>query len=131
MNLANLLVRAGRSRREAPAVGIGPDALWTYGELARRAAVMAGGLRRGYGLAPGEPVALVMKNCPEFLELLYACWHAGLAAVPVNAKLHPTELGYILGHSRARLCFASLWRRTFCVASFMTRIMHQTEVAWA
>src|SRR5262249_27336568 len=34
-------------------------------------------------------------------------WHAGLAAVPANAKLHGRELGYILQHSGARLCFAS------------------------
>ena len=32
---------------------------------------------------------------------------AGLVAVPVNAKLHPRELAYILEHSSARLCFAS------------------------
>ena len=37
---------------------------------------------------------------------------AGLCAVPVNAKLHPRELAYILEHSGARLCFVtSTWRR--------------------
>jgi long-chain acyl-CoA synthetase len=107
MNLANLLIRAGRSRRECPAVGVGAAVLWSYGELADRAARLAGALRARFGLEPGERVALVMRNCPEFLELLYACWHAGLAAVPVNAKLHPLELRYILGHSGARLCFAT------------------------
>jgi long-chain acyl-CoA synthetase len=107
MNLANLLIRAGRSRRECPAVGVGAAMLWSYGELAERAARLAGALRAQFGLEPGERVALVMRNCPEFLELLYACWHAGLAAVPVNAKLHPLELRYILGHSGARLCFAT------------------------
>ncbi len=44
---------------------------------------------------------------PEYLEMLYAVWHAGLAAVPANAKLHGAELGYILEHSDARVCFAS------------------------
>jgi long-chain acyl-CoA synthetase len=107
MNLANLLIRAGRSRRDRPAVAVGAAVLWRYGELADRAARLAGALRTRFDLAPGERVALVMKNCPEFLELVYACWHAGLAAVPVNAKLHPLELRYILGHSGARLCFAT------------------------
>ncbi len=39
--------------------------------------------------------------------MLYGIWHAGLAAVPANAKLHGAELGYILEHSGARVCFAS------------------------
>ncbi len=107
MNLANLLIRAGRSRREGPAVAVGEAVLWRYGELADRAARLAGTLRTRFGLGPGERVALAMRNCPEFLELVYACWHAGLAAVPVNAKLHPLELKYILDHSGARLCFAT------------------------
>src|SRR5258707_464661 len=33
--------------------------------------------------------------------------HARLAAVPANAKLHAAELGYILSHSGARVCFVS------------------------
>ena len=48
-----------------------------------------------------------MANCPEYLEILHACWHAGLVAVPINAKLHLNELDYVLEDSRARLCFAS------------------------
>ncbi len=107
MNLANLLIRAGRERREGPAVAVGAAVLWRYGELAERAARLAGGLRQDYALAPGDRVALVMRNCPEALELLYACWHAGLAAVPVNAKLHPRELRFILEHSGASLCIAT------------------------
>jgi len=107
MNLANLLVRAGRGRREAPAVAVGAAVLWRYGELAERVARLAAALRQAYGLAQGDRVALVMRNCPEFLELLYACWHAGLAAVPINAKLHPRELRFILEHSGAKLCFAT------------------------
>ena len=58
-------------------------------------------------LFPNERVALVMQNCPQYVELLFACWHAGLCAVPVNAKLHPRELEFILQNSGARLCFAS------------------------
>jgi acyl-CoA synthetase (AMP-forming)/AMP-acid ligase II len=48
-----------------------------------------------------------MKNCPEYAEAMFACWHAGLVAVPINAKLHPRELEYILGHSGCRLCVAT------------------------
>jgi acyl-CoA synthetase (AMP-forming)/AMP-acid ligase II len=48
-----------------------------------------------------------MSNCPEYLEVLFAIWHAGLTAVPINAKLHPKELAYILDHSGASVCFVS------------------------
>ena len=61
----------------------------------------------GRELVPGDRVALAMKNCPSFLEVLYACWHAGLVAVPINAKLHQTEFAYILENSGSRLCFAT------------------------
>jgi acyl-CoA synthetase (AMP-forming)/AMP-acid ligase II len=41
------------------------------------------------------------------VEILYALWHAGLTAVPMNAKLHPREFAYILDHAGARLCFTT------------------------
>ena len=40
-----------------------------------------------------------MRNRPEYLEALFAIWHAGLVAVPVNARLHRDEIAYILDHS--------------------------------
>ncbi|HEU5016495.1 MAG TPA: AMP-binding protein, partial [Pseudolabrys sp.] len=66
-----------------------------------------GALRCRLRLQPGDRVAIVAKNTPEYLTLLYGIWHAGLAAVPANAKLHGAELGYILEQSGARVCFAS------------------------
>ena len=60
---------------------------------------MAGGLRGDLGLAPGDRVAILMRNRPEYLEAMFGIWHAGLVAVPVNARLHPDEIAYILEHS--------------------------------
>jgi len=48
-----------------------------------------------------------MSNSPEYVEMLYAVWYAGLTAVPMNAKLHPREFAYILDNSGTRLCFAT------------------------
>jgi long-chain acyl-CoA synthetase len=59
------------------------------------------------GLLPGERVALFMRNHPAVVELMFACWWAGLVVVPVNAKLHAKELAFVLGHSGARLCVAT------------------------
>jgi long-chain acyl-CoA synthetase len=107
MNLATLLDRAGRGFADRPALASGERVLADYRTLARRAAVRAGSLRGGLGLAPGDRVALVMRNSPDYVELLFACWHAGLTVVPVNAKLAAAEFRYIFDHSGARVCFVS------------------------
>jgi long-chain acyl-CoA synthetase len=107
MNSALWLHRSGLSHPSAPAVASGTRVVMSYGELASRAARIAGPLRDKFKLAPGDRVAIAAKNSPDYLPLLYGIWHAGCAAVPANAKLHGSELGYILEHSGARVCFAS------------------------
>lgn len=106
MNGAAWLERAGRSHPDAPALGEGTAVLAGYGRLARRSAGLAGALL-ALGLKPGDRVALAARNSALYVEALYAVWWAGLAAVPVNAKLHGAELGFILEHSGARAAFVS------------------------
>ena len=107
MNLAALLARSAETWRDHPAVALGESVTANYGDLAIRVAQLASGLRTGLGLEPGDRVAIAMKNCPEFIEILFAAWHAGLAAVPMNAKLHPREFEFILENSGARACFVT------------------------
>jgi long-chain acyl-CoA synthetase len=107
MNLALWLYRAGLSHRDWPAAASGTRIVATCGELAARAARLAGALREQLKLKPGDRVAIAAKNTPDYIALLYGIWHAGLAAVPANAKLHSAELAYILEQSGARICFAS------------------------
>ena len=107
MNLALWLQRAGLGHGERVAVAHGTHAVRSYAQLAGRAARIAGALRGRFGLTPGDRVVIAAKNSPDYLDLLYGIWHAGLAAVPANAKLHGRELGFILEHSGARICFAS------------------------
>ncbi len=101
MNLVTWLDRAAHSRPGDIAIYSGARPWATYGEFAGRVARLASGLRQR--LAPGSRVAIFMKNCPEYLEALYAVWWAGLAAVPVNAKLHPREVAFIVEDSGAEL----------------------------
>jgi long-chain acyl-CoA synthetase len=105
MNIAALLFDVAGRQPQHPAISDGVHA-WTYGEFARRISCLAGGLR-GRGLEPGDRVMLCMENCAEFLEMLFACWAAGLCAVPVNARLHPDEVAHIARDSRARLLVAT------------------------
>jgi fatty-acyl-CoA synthase len=73
----------------------------TYGEMAHRVAALAGGLA-GRGVGPGDVVAILSYNCPEFLEALFAANHLGAIAMPINWRLAAPEVRYILGHSGAR-----------------------------
>jgi len=106
MNIAQLLERTARVFPERPAVFAGERCLYNYCTFRDRAARIAGYLR-GVGLAEGDRVAVFMTNCPEYLEILYGIWWAGLVAVPINAKLHPRELEFILRDARATALFLS------------------------
>jgi long-chain acyl-CoA synthetase len=101
MNLALWVERHGRRRPEGPAIAEGVEVHATWARFAEGVAGAAGGLRNELGLAPGERVAIVMRNRPQYLEALFAIWHAGLVAVPVNARLHRDEIAYIVGNCGA------------------------------
>jgi acyl-CoA synthetase (AMP-forming)/AMP-acid ligase II len=107
MNLVHLLLRSARSLPERPALAIGKRPVRTYREMASRVAKLSSGFLKKLNLKAGDRVALAMKNCPEFYEVLFACWHAGLTAVPMNAKLHAREFAYILENSGAKACFVT------------------------
>jgi len=100
-NLSWLLARSAHRFPALPAVAAGAMVVHSYTQLAARVARLAAAFRAA-GLAPGERVALVAKNCPEYFEAIFACWHAGLCAVPINSKLHASELVYVLQHAGAR-----------------------------
>jgi long-chain acyl-CoA synthetase len=102
MNLAAWLARAARSDPRRIAVYAGDSAWADYGTLALRASRVAAGFAAS-GLRRGDRVAIFMRNAPEYLEAIYAIWWAGLAAVPVNAKLHPREVEFIVADSGAKL----------------------------
>jgi long-chain acyl-CoA synthetase len=55
----------------------------------------------------GDRVGIVIPNVPEYPEILFAIWYAGLCAVPMNARLHPQEVGYILDSAEASVCFVA------------------------
>jgi long-chain acyl-CoA synthetase len=101
MNLVHLLLRSARAQPDRPALAVGRTVVRTYGEMAARVLGLSSSLQKKF--KPGERIALALKNCPEYYEILFACWHAGLVPVPVNAKLHPKEVDYIVENSGARL----------------------------
>ncbi len=107
MNIAALLHNAARVFGERPAISIGDDLTHTYAQLQSRSMRIAAGLCGRLALQPGDRVALVMSNRPVYLEVLFAIWHAGLVAVPLNSKLHAREVAFILDNCQASVCFVT------------------------
>ena len=107
MNIAGMLVRSAARFPDRPAVSRGTSTVLDYRGLARRSAGLARSLRETLGLARGDRVGVVMPNVPQYLEILFSIWQAGLIAVPMNARLHGREIAFILESSGARVCFVS------------------------
>ena len=107
MNIANLLCRSAYQYDVQPAVALGERVVLNYRELAKKSAIIANNLQENYHLVAGDRVAIVSSNCPQYVELLFAIWHAGLVAVPINSKLHQNEYSYLIEHSGAKVCFVS------------------------
>lgn len=107
MNIAQLLARAAQVYPDRPAVLAGSETVLNYGQLANRTAQLAAYLRHALALEAGDRVAIYMTNHVAYLEVLYAAWWAGLVVVPINAKLHPRELEFIVGDAQARVLFVT------------------------
>jgi acyl-CoA synthetase (AMP-forming)/AMP-acid ligase II len=61
---------------------------------------------RGIGVGPGDRVALVMPNCLHSIVCYLGAIRAGAIAVPVNIRLKPEEMRFILGDVGARVLVA-------------------------
>ena len=87
----------------ATAVVCGDDR-FTYAQFADRASRLAGALLSA-GLKPGDRVAFLSANCHRLLEAYYGVVEAGGILLPLNIRLSPRELSYILSDSGARFLF--------------------------
>jgi long-chain acyl-CoA synthetase len=58
-----------------------------------------------HGYKCGDRIALYWPNSIEMVKLLFACFKAGMIAVPVNVRLKRPEVAYIIEHSKAAICF--------------------------
>src|SRR5687767_2815419 len=76
----------------------------TYREVARRGRAMQAGLDE-LGIGEGERVAIVSHNAGRLLEMLLAVPSSGRVLVPINFRLSPDEVEYIVGHSGAKALF--------------------------
>ena len=98
-NLARSLDRnADRTPDEAAVIF--RDTRLTHRQLLDRVNALAAAFRAA-GVGQGDIVALLMGNCPEFLESALAVNRVGAAFLPLNVRLAEPELEYIIRHAGA------------------------------
>jgi acyl-CoA synthetase (AMP-forming)/AMP-acid ligase II len=89
--------------REAVAFHESPAVVrWSYRDLERESRRVGRALLAA-GLAPGERVAALMGNRPEWIASVFGIALAGGVVVPVNTFLEPPEIAYVLEHCEASM----------------------------
>lgn len=84
---------------DQPAPSLGSLTYRQIGQMAKSYAAALDAL----GIRPGERVAIVSQNSARLLIALYGVAGSGRILVPVNFRLHPSEIRYIVEHSGASL----------------------------
>ena len=94
MQLTHGLKRAAATNPEG-AVRVSAEGRRTYREAMARVPRLAGGLR-AMGVAPGDRVGILAFNSEFYLETLFALPWCGAVAVPMNWRLTPRELSFLM-----------------------------------
>lgn len=76
------------------------DRYFTYADVEERTNRLANALHE-HGVHKGDRVAALLANSVEFMELLFACAKLGALFTPINTRLKPGEVGYVLADSGA------------------------------
>ena len=100
MNIADHVIGAA----ESPALIVADDGIIPYGELYANSQRVAALLHEA-GLRPGDGVALVLPNRPEFFEITWGCQLSGLYYSAVNTHFTPDEVVYVVNDCKAKAVF--------------------------
>jgi acyl-CoA synthetase (AMP-forming)/AMP-acid ligase II len=88
------LGRASRYYSDRPALAPRGEPL-SFSELEHRVKSIAAALN-AHGFKPGDRLAFLLPNSPEYIELVYACAWLGVTAVPLNVRLSLAEIDRVL-----------------------------------
>jgi len=78
---------------------------WTYQEFCNRINRLSHCLK-GFGIKKDDKVAILHPNCHTFLETYYAIPQIGAISVPINYRLSPREIAFILQDSESKILIA-------------------------
>jgi long-chain acyl-CoA synthetase len=96
----HFLARAARYYPERNALARGGVYL-TFRELHDRVGRIAATLRR-HDFKPGDRLAILLPNEPEYIELIYACCWLGVTVIPLNARLSAAEIDHAIADGTPR-----------------------------
>lgn len=122
LTLGEMLDRQAATFADRPAVLVHEDegartTEWTYIQLKAEVDEIARGLI-GLGVAPRDHVAVMAKNCREWVALEYALAKIGAVLVTVNPALLKDELDYLLTQGQVRtLIFSPIFRKNYIAVS--------------
>jgi long-chain acyl-CoA synthetase len=103
MSLGDLLRERALQHPDAPILFCRERRI-SYAGLDASTEALAGWFQQ-HGLIPGDRVAIQWPNEIEAVQLYFAAFKAGLIAVPVNLRLKPPEIAWIIENSGAKICF--------------------------
>jgi acyl-CoA synthetase (AMP-forming)/AMP-acid ligase II len=98
MTLGDLLVRAAARAPDAEALVVDERRV-TYAQLLDDSERLARGLI-ALGVGRGQAVGILMPNCYEFVQVLFASALVGAVTVPINARFRTRELQYLVPHAQ-------------------------------
>ena len=105
MLVTDLLRRNRLLQPDTTAVWFGGDTT-TYEELDERVNRTANAIA-ALGVGKGDRVAILSRNCPEYLDVYFADGKIGAVTTPLNFRLAPAELEYIINDSEAVVLIAA------------------------
>ncbi len=103
MNVGNWLYKRGLVSPDMPAIAF-DNRILTYSEMNRRVNRLCHALMKT-GLKKGDCAGVLSRNCPEFLEVYFACAKTGIIFVPLNFRLAPPEVAYQVNDSGLKALF--------------------------
>ena len=84
---------------------IDADVTRTFAEHVGRVLRLANALHGELGVKPGDRVVVMSLNSHRFLELYHACLVSGIICAPLNLRLSPAEIAFLIEDSGARVGF--------------------------
>jgi long-chain acyl-CoA synthetase len=101
----SLIQRNSRLNADRPALVFGEEKI-LYRQLLDRIDRLAAGLQR-IGLQKGERIGVIAQNDPAFFYLYGAAAKIGAVMLPINWRLNPEEVDYIIADARPKIIFVA------------------------
>lgn len=98
------IAKHAAAQPEAPAMcDLRSGRRYSYAQMHERLDRCAQFLHERCGVGQGDRVALLMHNCSDAVEVIFACWRLGAICVPINWRLAVPEIVFILKDSQPKL----------------------------